>query len=223
MARVRRRKCRCCLKLFRRHPANRRLRTMRCRVRQQEFITLLSVAAAWPRSACAAMPVVGWLCSLSREFYASFVAAYRPGVNEAGYIEGHNVAIDYRWANGRYGELPAFETCGGKMWAENWAGGWCGVPVHSSAASPGIAGITRGHEACLRGNKSTVWVQTPLLPLRFRSEPVSQEIDKCSHLCRKQRSVRIECADSELARSPVGEQRHQSTSQDGAANCKARP
>src|SRR5262249_50031386 len=89
--------------------------------------------------------------------------------------------------------------------------------------APVIGWVGRTSVPCHGLTYRPITHQAPLLPLRFRSEPVSQEIDKRSHLCRKQRTVRIECADSELARSPVGEQRHQSTSQDGAANRKARP
>jgi putative ABC transport system substrate-binding protein len=80
-------------------------------MRRREFITIIGgAAAAWPlaaRAQPAAPPVIGFLHSSSATAYTGLVASFRKGLSEAGYLEGHNVAIDFRWGEDRNERLPA--------------------------------------------------------------------------------------------------------------------
>lgn len=82
-------------------------------MRRREFIAFIGGAAAsWPLIAHAqqpGMPVNGWLNSggpAGNSMFMSLASAFRAGLKDAGYIEGQNVAIDFRWAEGQYSRLP---------------------------------------------------------------------------------------------------------------------
>jgi putative ABC transport system substrate-binding protein len=79
-------------------------------MRRREFITLLGGASAWPLAARAqqtAMPAIGFMSTRSSEASSHLTEAFRRGLNEGGFIDGQNVAIEFRWTGGDYGRLSA--------------------------------------------------------------------------------------------------------------------
>jgi ABC-type uncharacterized transport system substrate-binding protein len=124
-------------------------------VKRREFITLLGGTAAWPLAARAqqpAMPVVGFLSSSSPGPYAPMVAGFRQGLKEVGYVEGQNVAIEFRWAENDLSRLPMLAadlirqavvaTSGGYAPTHAAKGATATIPiVFVSAGDPVAAGL----------------------------------------------------------------------------------
>jgi putative tryptophan/tyrosine transport system substrate-binding protein len=79
-------------------------------MRRRDFIKSIAGSAAWPLAAHAQqsrIPVIGFLSSVSAGSFGQLVDAFRRGLNETGFVEGQNVTIDYRWAEGHFDRLPA--------------------------------------------------------------------------------------------------------------------
>jgi putative ABC transport system substrate-binding protein len=80
------------------------------RMQRRRFIGLVAGAAAWPFAARAQqrrLPIIGYLNSESLETYTEYFNAFHKGLNETGYVEGRNVGVEYRWADGQNDRLPA--------------------------------------------------------------------------------------------------------------------
>jgi putative tryptophan/tyrosine transport system substrate-binding protein len=84
-------------------------------MKRRQFIAGLGSAAAWPvvaRAQQPATPMIGWLDANSANSHVSFLAAFHTGLKETGFVEGQNVAVEYRWADGRYDRLSAWRGKG---------------------------------------------------------------------------------------------------------------
>jgi len=127
------------------------------RIRRRDLFVLLGGAAlAWPRAGRAqqkAMPVIGYLSGTSPGPYAPFVAAFHQGLGDTGYIEGQNVAIEYRWAEGHYDRLPglAADLVGRKVDLISASGGNASARAAKSATSTIPIVFTSGDDPVATG------------------------------------------------------------------------
>jgi putative ABC transport system substrate-binding protein len=76
-------------------------------MKRRDFITVLGGAVAWPLAVRAQQPLIGFLGSESPDLSSGRLSAFRQGLRETGFVEGRNVATEYRWAESRYERFPA--------------------------------------------------------------------------------------------------------------------
>jgi hypothetical protein len=114
-------------------------------MRRRNFITLLGGAAAWPLAARAQqpakLPVIGFLSSSSPANRASLTTAFRQGMREGSYVEGKDVAIEYRWAENQYDRLPDLAADLGRVLINRDCSAIAGCRKHSVRIAPEVQAI----------------------------------------------------------------------------------
>ena len=151
-------------------------------MRRRDLLLMAAAMMGAPavRAQQKAMPVIGWLSGVSPGSYASFVAAFRQGLSEAGYIEGQNLTVEYRWAEGHYDWLPAMaaDLVGRKVDVITATGGFNSPMAAKNATSTipivftgGFDPVASGLVASLArpgGNLTGVsWLSYELMPKRL--------------------------------------------------------
>jgi hypothetical protein len=145
-------------------------------MRRREFITLIRSAAMWPLAAGAqqaAMPTIGFLSSRSPGDSVGVVAAFRQGLGASGFIEGQNVVITFRWAEGHYDRLPVLAAELVDLMC-TWR--WCPQPTKSSQLDyrganrtlADLAGAIEAHEIGMAIDRPTSRREALR---RFRGDP----------------------------------------------------
>jgi len=131
-------------------------------VKRREFLLLLSGAVTVPSALSAqqkSVPAVGYLGGASPDAFAPFLAAFRQGLKETGFVEGQDVAIEYRWAEGQYDRLPSL------------AADLVGPKVDVIATSGGTVLLSRQKLRLRRSRSSSLSVRTRSRPASLPVSP----------------------------------------------------